>query len=107
MDQGTRKLMTMHETLLARDDVDRLYVSKKVGRRELVSIEYRVEPSILRLVDYIEKLRGRLISATRNNTDDMRISGMEITREQKLEEKQVCGHFKRLTSDNSHEKTRT
>ena len=29
MDQKTRKLMTMHKALHPRDDVDRLYVSRK------------------------------------------------------------------------------
>ena len=32
------------------------------------------------LEDYIEKHRGRLITATRNNTDDTKISRMEMTR---------------------------
>ena len=31
MDQRTRKLMTMHKALHPRDDVDRLYVLRKVG----------------------------------------------------------------------------
>ena len=31
MDQGTRKLMTMHKALHPRDDVGRLYVSRKKG----------------------------------------------------------------------------
>ena len=39
MDQRTRKLMTMHKALHPRDDVDRLYVSRKVGGRELASTE--------------------------------------------------------------------
>ena len=33
MDQRTRKLMTMHKALHPRDDVDRLYVSRKEGGR--------------------------------------------------------------------------
>ena len=33
MDQRTRKLMTMHKALHLRDDVDRLYVSRKEGGR--------------------------------------------------------------------------
>ena len=35
MDQITRKLMTMHKALHPRDDVDRLYVSKKKGKEDL------------------------------------------------------------------------
>ena len=57
--------------------------------------------------DYIEKCRGRLITATRNNTNDSRISRTTITRKQKWGEKQLYGCFKRRTSDISHEKTWT
>ena len=52
MDQRTRKLMTMHKALHPRDDVDRLYVSRK-GGRGLVSIEDSIDASIQRLEDYI------------------------------------------------------
>ena len=75
--------------------------------KEEDSIEDSVDASIQRLEDYIEKRGGRLITATRNNTDETRIHRTEITRIQKREEKQICGGFKRLTSDISHEKTWT
>ena len=52
----------------------------------------------------MEKRGGRLIAATRNNTNDMKTSGMTITEKQKREEKQLYRRFKRLTSDISHEK---
>ena len=39
MDQRTRKLMTIHKALHPRDDVDRLYVSRKEGGSVLSSIE--------------------------------------------------------------------
>ena len=55
MDQRTRKLMTMHKALHPRDDVDRLYVSRKEGGRGLASIEDNVDASIQLLEDYIEK----------------------------------------------------
>ena len=55
MDQRTRKLMTMHKALHSRDDVDRLYVSRKEGGRGLASIEDTVDASIQRLEGYIEK----------------------------------------------------
>ena len=74
----TRKLMTMHKALHSRDDVDRLYVSRREGGRGLDSNEDSVNASILRFEDYIEKWGGRLITATRNNTNDMRISRMTI-----------------------------
>ena len=61
MDQRTRKLMTMHKALHPRDDVDRLYVSRKAGGRGLASIEDTVDASIQRLEDYIEKHERGLI----------------------------------------------
>ena len=65
MDQRTSKLMTMHKVLHPRDDVDRLYVSSKEGRRGLASIEDSIDASIQWLEDYKEKHRGGLITATR------------------------------------------
>ena len=57
MDQRTRKLMTMHKALHPRDDVDRLYVSRKEGGRGLFSIEDSVDASIQRLRLYTETRR--------------------------------------------------
>ena len=94
----------MHKALHPRDNVDRLYVSRKGGRGH-ASIEDSFDASIQRIEDDIEKRRGRLITATRNNTDNTRISRTEITRKQKLEEKQLYGRFKRRTNDIFHEKT--
>ena len=59
MDQRTRKLMTMHKALHPRDNVDRLYVSRKEGGRGLASIEDSVDASIQGLKDHIEKTRTR------------------------------------------------
>ena len=77
--------MTIHKALHLRDD-DRLYGSRKQGGRGLVSTEDSVDASIQRLEDYREKRGGKLITATRNNTDDTRISRTEITRKQKWKE---------------------
>ena len=107
MDQWTRKLMTMHKVLHPRNDVDRLYVSRKKGGRVLISIEDCVDASIQRLEDFKEKRGEGLITVTRNNTDITKTNWTTITRKQKREEKQLCGRFKRLISKTSHEKTRT
>ena len=107
MDQRTRKLMTMHKELLPRDDVDRLYVSRKEGGRGLAIIEESVDASIQRLKDYIEKHEGGLIKSIRNNTDNTIDNRMTKTRKQKWEEKQLHGHFKRLINNISHDKTWT
>ena len=48
-----------------------------------------------------------MITATRNNTDNMRTNKTTISRKQKWEEKQLHEHFKRLISDISHKKTWT
>ena len=78
--------MTMHKTLHPRDDVDRLYVPRKEGRRGLASIQDSVDASIQRLEAIIKRRRVRLITTTRNNTDNTRINRTEITRKQKWEE---------------------
>ena len=107
IDRRTRKLMTMYKALYPRDDVDRLYVSRKEGGRGLASIEDCVDASIQWLEDYIEKLEGELIIAIRNYTDNTMDNRMTITRKQKLEEKQLYGRFKWLINNISHEKTWT
>ena len=73
----------MRKALYPRDDVDRLYVSRKEGGRGLASIEASVDSSILQLEDYIEKHKGRLITAIRNNTDKTMANWMIITSKQK------------------------
>ena len=102
MDQRTRKLMTMHKALHPRNDVDRLYVSRKEGGRGLASIEDSVDASIQRLADYIEK-QG-LITAIRNDTDNTIDDRMTTTRK-KMVKKQLYSRFKRLINNISHQKT--
>ena len=104
MDKRTRKLMTIHKALHPKDDVDKLYTSKKEGGRGLVSIEDSVDASMQRLEDYIQKHEGGLMTATRNDTMNNR---MTITRKQKWEWKQLYGRFKRLINNISHDKTWT
>ena len=72
--------MTMHKALHPRDDVDRLYVPRKEGRRGLARIEDSVDTSIQRLKDYVEKHERGLITAIRNNTDDTIDNRMTKTR---------------------------
>ena len=79
--------MTMHKALHPRDDVDRLYVSRKERGKGLASIDDNVDASIQRLEDYIEKYERGLITAIRNNTDNTIDNRMTKTRKQKREEK--------------------
>ena len=107
MDQRTKTLMTMQNTLYPRDDVDSLYVSRKEGGRGLASTEERIDASIQWLEDYIEKHEGGLTGDTRNDTDNTMDNRMTITRKQKWEEKQLYRRFKWLINNISHEKTYT
>ena len=88
-----------------RDDVDRLYVSRKERGRGFASIEDSVDASILE--DYIQKHDGGLITAIRNDNDNTMDNRMTITRKQKWEGKQIYGRFKQLINTISHDKTWT
>ena len=96
----------MHKALHPRDDVDRLYVSRKEGGRGLASIKDSVDASIQRLEDYIEKHERGLITAIRNDTDNTIDNRMTTTLE-KNGKKQLYGRFKRLKNNISLQKTRT
>ena len=75
--------MTLHKALHPRDDVDRLYASRKEGGRGLNNIEDSVDESILRLAENIEKHEGGLITAPKNVTDNTVTNRMTIIRKQK------------------------
>ena len=89
MDQRTRKLTKMHKALYLKDDFDRLYVSRKEGWRVLTSFEESVDASMQWPENYIEKRGGRIITVTRNNTDNMRSNWTEISRKQKCEKNSI------------------
>ena len=97
IDQRTRKLMTMHKALHPRDDVDRLYVSRKQEGRGLASIEDSVDASIQWHEDCIEKHERGLITTIRNDTDNTIDERMTTTRKQKWVEKTIlCFSLERL-----------
>ena len=87
--------MTMQKALHRRDDIDRLYVPRKEGRRGLASIEDCVDTSTQELEDCIKKDKERLIAATNNSIGNI-ITNKKITKmkKQKWEEKQLYGYFK-------------
>ena len=60
----------MHKAFHPRDDVDRLYVSRKEWGSGLTSIEDSIDASIQRLEDYIKKHERGLITTIRNDTDN-------------------------------------
>ena len=93
IDQKTRKKVEIHKALHSRDDIDRLYVSKKEGRRGPASIEDRVDLSIRELEDNIKKSKERLIMATRNSTDDIKINRTTIVWKKELGRKTTVWIF--------------
>ena len=97
----------MHKALYPRDDVDRLYVSRRKGGRGLSGIEDSVDASIQQHEDYIEKHEGGLITAIKNDTEKTMTNRMTIARKQKWEGKQLYGRFKWLINNISPEKTWT
>ena len=64
--------MTMLKALHPKDDVDRQYVSRKEGGRGLANIEDSE--------DDIEKHKGGLVTAIRNDSYNTMDNGMIITR---------------------------
>ena len=76
--------MTMYKALHPRNDVDRLYVSRKESGRGLASIEDSVDASIQR---FKGKHEGGLFTAIRNDTENSMNNKKKITRKQKWEKK--------------------
>ena len=91
--------MTMHKALHPSDEFE------KKKEEELVALKIVLDALIQWLEDYIERHRRKLITASRNNTDDTRINKTKITKKQKEEEKQLYRRFKWLTNVISDEKT--
>ena len=58
--------MTMDKALYPRDDIGRLYMTRKEGRRGIDTTKDCVDASIQRIEDNIEKRKGILIRVTRN-----------------------------------------
>ena len=60
---------------------------EKKEERGLANIEDSVDASIQRLKDYVEKRGERLITSSRNNTDNTRTNRTTITKKQKNKKK--------------------
>ena len=104
MDQGIRKLITMHKVFFSRDDKDGVYGSRRDAGRGFVNIEDSIDSTMRGLENYNEKREKRLISVTISSTDNVRTNQTKITKKQKWEEKQLYGYFKQQTVEISHEK---
>ena len=90
----------MHKALHLRDDVERMYVSRKEGGRGLISTQDSVDASRHRLEDYIKKRGGRLIAVTRNDTNNTNINRTKITRKQKIGRKTTAWTFQETNKRN-------
>ena len=75
----------MPKAINLRDDLDKLYESRKEGGRGLASIKDSDDTSIRRLEVYIKKSKERLITVTRNSRNCTKINITKITRKQKGE----------------------
>ena len=89
----------MHKALHTIDYIDRLYVSRKEGRRGLTSIEDCIDGTIQELEEYTKKSKEKLITTANNsdiNRNNLRINRKttKISRKQKWEEKQLYAYFK-------------
>ena len=80
-------------------------MSRKEGRRRLSLKIASIHPHDVS--KSAKKSKERPITATRNNTDNIRINKTTITKKQKWEEKQQYGYFKQQTSEMSYIKTWT
>ena len=84
LDKNTWNYLTMCRLSKLRVYKQIVCVKKKKGERGRASTENCIDASIQKL-DYIRKCRGRLITSTRNNTENTTINRIKITKKQKWE----------------------
>ena len=65
LERKTRKMMTMHEVLHPKSDVDRVYLPKQKGGRGLISCEMRVKTDENNRAWYVRNLKERLMEVVR------------------------------------------
>ena len=99
MDQRTRELITTRESLYQRDDIDKLYVSRKERGRGLACLEDSLDSSIRRLVDYIKKSKRRIITQKKHKDQKKKNWEKEIVRKTNVSTFQTdeISHQKRET----------
>ena len=74
---------TMHKALHTRYVTGRLYIARKEGWRGLSNINDTKDASV-RLVDFIEKSKERLITVTTNSIDNIRVNGTKINEDAEI-----------------------
>ena len=87
----------MNKALYPRDNLDRLYMTRK-GGRDIASIEHSIDISIRELEECITWNQERLITTTRNNANNIMIN--RITKKKEWEEKQRYWYCKKINKQN-------
>ena len=104
LDRQTRKLMTMHNALHPKSNVDRLYLPRKDGGRGLLGVEDTVNIAKVSLKRYVNNSTERLLSSLRIIEDDEFIESeadvkkrKRTERKENWKEKTLHGKFLRQT----------
>ena len=106
LDRKTRKLLTMHNGLHPKSNVERIYIPREEGGRGLISVEDCVESATLGLERYINDSDERLIKAARkisgghNNETEVEYKiRKKNERKEQWREKVMHGQFVRQTEE--------
>ena len=73
MDERTRKLLTTHNGLHPRSNVDRTYIPRKEGGRGLLCVENTVHLAKIGLERYVKESKEQLIIAARGDNENTEI----------------------------------
>ena len=109
LDRRTRKLMTMHNALHPKSNVDRLYIPRKECGRRLQGVEEAVKLANLGLENYVKESREGLLTAARSVDIDLIEPIRETTieaKKQKKEERTISWEEKICTMVNLYDKLR-
>ena len=82
LDRKTKKLMTAHHTLHPQSDIDRLYLSRRIGGRRLLQIRQTVEEEIRNLSEYIS-------SSTESALKEVITEGLQTVKDTKMKYKRM------------------
>ena len=101
IDRRTRKLMTMHNALHPKSNVDRLYIPRKEGGTGQQSVEEAVKLTNLGSENYVKESRECLLTAARyldiHLIEPIQETKIE-TKKQKKEQRTISWEEKMLTS---------
>ena len=87
IDRRMRKLLTMHNGFLPKSNLERLYLSRSEGSRELIGVQDTVGTAILGLTNYVRNSKERLIAAHTIEQDEDIETPNEYKKKKKNERK--------------------